>query len=262
MPYTPSPWRLTKYKKYGLYAVEFLKRYDFQSFMDSFRYVLLKKLPARSRIIETKLGRFHLREHTTDFQFVNFTYENEIRRYLLHICSRIGLFIDVGSCIGEYAVWLGCKGVRCIAIEPVNYDAIEENIRLNNGCGGNVEVLKCAVGKETASVSFNVLEGVTSSSFMNREAQTGNIACRRLDDLIDLSTIDDSRITCIKLDVEGMELDALEGASALLTGIRNLQIIYEYTSHKDEVIREMLNRYGTFTYTDLDHVNTLAVKVV
>jgi FkbM family methyltransferase len=262
MPYAPSPWRVNKYKKYGQYALEILKRNDYQSFIDSFKYVLFKKLPARSRVVETALGRFRLRSQTTDFQFVNFTYENEIRRYLTHIGDQIGLFIDVGSCIGEYAIWLGSKGIKCIAIEPVNYAAIEENIRLNGDCAGNVEVQKCAVGKETTTVSFYMPEGVTSSSFMNKDGQIGDIPCRRLDDLIDLAAIDQNRITVIKLDVEGMELEALEGATGLLRGIRNLQIVYEYTSLKDEVIRAFLNQYATFDYTDLDNVNTLAVKVV
>lgn len=260
MAYTPSPFRVSKYGKYLSYYMEFMKRGDFQSVSAAVRYVLFKQLPRRQRVVTTRMGTFRFREGTTDFQFANFSYENEIKKYLAQIVPDTGLFIDIGACIGEYAIWLSRQGVRSIAIEPVNHAAIRENIALNNINPAYIKVLNCAVGNTDRKVSFHVPEGVTSSSYIN-EAEAGDIDCRRLDDLIDPHSIDPEKITVIKLDVEGMELEVLEGAEQLIRQVRHLQIIYEYCSCGDPAIRALLDKYATFSYRDLDGVNALAVKM-
>jgi methyltransferase, FkbM family len=178
----------------------------------------------------------------------------------MQVVSDMGLFIDVGACIGEYDIWLAQQGVRAIAIEPVNHEAIFENMALNKVAAERIQVLNCAAGSENKKVSFDVLENVTGSSAVNNEASGGDIDCRRLDDIIDLSTIDQEKLTVIKLDIEGYETEALKGAEKLIRGIHKLHLIYEYTFSGKEAIREVLDSYGQFTYTDLDGVNMLAVK--
>ena len=259
-PYTPSIFRIKKYGRYLSYFVETLKRSDFESLKDSINYVLFKKLPKYDRLVNTDMGFFMLRKQTTDFQFVNFTYERAVKKHLEPRIKDIGLFIDIGACIGEYAIWLANKGVPSIAIEPVNHSAIADNLSWNEGATDYVTVYSCAVGKEARKVAFNVIQGVTSSSYINSTGSSANIDCRRLDDLIDYKLIDTRRITVIKLDVEGMEIDVLEGAENLLRNITNLHIIYEHCSCGDYEIRKVLNRYGNFSYRDLDGVNTLAIK--
>jgi FkbM family methyltransferase len=206
------------------------------------------------------MGTFTLRPGTTDFQFTNFSYETAIKKYLLRKGKDIGLFIDIGACIGEYAIWLGKQGIPCIAIEPVNHAAIMENIALNTIAPGQIKVLNCAVGSDNKKVSFEVLEGVTSSSYMNEDDTGGDIDCRRLDDIIDLGRYDTSKPVVIKLDVEGMEIEALKGAERLIKQAPKLEIVYEYCSCGDMAIRAVLDQYARFTYRDLDGVNTLAVK--
>jgi FkbM family methyltransferase len=260
MAYTPSPFRVRKYGKYLSYYMEFLKRGDFQSVSSAVKYVLFKQLPAKPRIATTPMGTFRFRAGTTDFQFANFSYESGIKQHLMQHIHQIGLFIDIGACIGEYCIWLSRQGVRSIAIEPVNHQAILDNIALNNLSPEMIQVLNCAVGKENKKVSFFVPEGVSSSSHINVADAGGNIDCKRLDDIIDISAIDQQKQTVIKMDVEGMEVEALQGASQLIKQVKNLSIIYEYTFCGDQAFRTVLDQYGRFTYRDLDGVNALAVK--
>lgn len=259
-PYTPSVFRIKKYGKYFSYFIESLKRSDLESLRDSINYVLFKKLPKYDRLISTEMGSFMLRKNTTDFQFVNLSYEREVKKHLKSLTKDIGLFIDIGACIGEYTIWLANNGVSSIAIEPVNHSAIDENISWNNGAANYITLHSCAVGRDTKKVAFNVIEGVTSSSYINSTGSSATIDCRRLDELIDYKLIDTKKITVIKLDVEGMEIDVLEGAENLLQNVSNLHIIYEHCSCGDENIRIVLNRFGKFYYKDLDGVNTLAIK--
>lgn len=260
MAYTPSPFRVSKYGKYFAYCLEFMKRGDYQSVSEAFRYLLFKGLPARPRIATTRMGTFRFRKGTTDFQFANFSYESAIKKHLQKVISDIGLFIDVGACIGEYDIWLAKQGVRTIAVEPVNHQAIFENIALNKIPEGSIQVMKCAAGSENRKVSFHVLEGVTSSSYINNEETGGDIDCRRLDDIIDFNAINQDKLTVIKLDIEGSEIEALRGAEKLIKGIEKLHLVYEYTFSGEQAIREVLDRYARFSYKDLDGVNMLAVK--
>jgi FkbM family methyltransferase len=259
MPYVPSVFRVNKYGKYLMYLTEYLTRGDVSSIWDSLNYLFFKKLPTEDRVVETEMGFFKLRCFTNDFQFVNWTYEKKIKNYLEENHKKIGLFIDVGACIGEYCIWLGNKGIQCIAIEPVNYDAIEENIIYNTVAEKNVFIVPVAVGKENKNVAFNKLDGVTSSSHINPKKE-GNIPCHKLDDIIDLSKIRPDKITFIKLDVEGMELEALAGATSIIAETPNLQIVYEHTSLGDRNIRDFLDKWGKFYYEEIDDVNTLAIK--
>jgi FkbM family methyltransferase len=259
MAYTPSPFRISKYGKYLSYYLEFMKRGDFQSASAAFQFVLFKKLPAKDRVATTRMGTFQFRKGTTDFQFANFSYEIAIKKHLMQVVGEMGLFIDIGACIGEYDIWLAKQGVRAIAIEPVNHRAIFENIALNK-VADKIQVVNCAVGSENKKVSFNVLEHVTGSSSLNKEESGGNIDCRRLDDIIDISAIDQDKLTVIKLDIEGYEIEALKGAERLIKGVNKLHLIYEYTFSGEQAIRKVLDSYATFKYTDLDGVNMLAEK--
>ena len=264
MIYTPSLWRIGKYTKYLSYYIEFLRRNDFRSIRDSIKYVAFKKLPKKQRKIQTEMGKFMLRPNTTDFQFVNFSYEKEIKNYLESIKSEMGAFIDIGACIGEYCIWMGKSGIKSFAIEPVNYKAIERNISLNlRDLRNLVEILPFALGGEYKRVAFNVIEGVTSSSYMDDSGEGEMISCYKFDDIFSMSDFDQTKITVIKLDVEGMELEVLDGAESFIKNTSNLHIIYEYTSIKggDKTIRNKLRSMGRFTFIDLDGVNTLAVKL-
>jgi len=82
MPYAPSPFRVTKYGKLHFLFFRSLKRNDLETIKDSMNYVLFKKLPKTDRLVTTEMGSFMLRRSTTDFQFVNFSYEKEVKSYL------------------------------------------------------------------------------------------------------------------------------------------------------------------------------------
>jgi len=259
MAYQPSVWRLNKYGKYLMYYAEFMKRIDLYSLITSLKYVLFKNLPKENKVVKTAMGTFCLRKNTTDFQFVNWTYEKEIKDYLKTIKNEIGLFVDIGACIGEYSIWLGNEGITCVAIEPVNFPAILTNLSFNPKAINKVSLYNYAVGAERKMVSFNVLEGVTSSSHISNE-EIGEIECWPLDNLLYQEMVDPKKITFIKLDVEGMEIEALKGAVDFIVKTPNLQIVYEYCSVGDNNIRDLLNQYAKFEYCDLDGVNTLAIK--
>lgn len=264
MAYQPSVWRVNKYMKYLQYHLEYLSRADFKSIYDSIKYVVFHVLPEKGRHIKTNMGKFYLRQSTTDFQFVNMTYEYKVKKYLSKNINEIGLFIDVGACIGEYCVWLNKKGIQCLAIEPVNWEVIMLNSYLNNT---TFPILNYAAGDKEKTVEFAVEKNVTSSSRMISSSKNNgdsvSVEMKRIDNMIrhkDVK-IPSDKLIVMKLDIEGMEPEALKGAEQFIKSTKNLHIIYEYYDDQDAKIKSVLNSFCEFEYTDLDGVNMLAVRV-
>jgi hypothetical protein len=119
---------------YLRYLFEYLKFGDFISVIASFRYVVSRKSHKSDRIIRTSIGTFFCRKNTNDFQFANYAYEWNVKKYILDHHHDYSVFIDGGACIGEYCIMLANNGMRCYAFEPVkeNYAVLTKNLELNN----------------------------------------------------------------------------------------------------------------------------------
>lgn len=137
--------------------------------------------------------------------------------------------VDVGAHYGSYALPLsrlvGDMG-RVVAVEPALHarSVLTRNIRINSL--RNVQVLPVAAGDEEACGTLH-LHGDRSRASLHRtlEGKTGaeQVKVVRLDHVIS----PERRVALIKLDVEGYEAKALEGAQGILSRDRPV-VIFEY----------------------------------
>src|SRR6188474_2962882 len=97
---------------YFLYFLEYLKFREFGSLFNAFIFMFTRKAFAKGNIITSGMGRFETRPGSLDFQYVNYAYELNIKRFIEK--EDFDIFLDIGACLGEYCVWLGKKGKRCI----------------------------------------------------------------------------------------------------------------------------------------------------
>ena len=129
-------------------------------------------------------------------------------------------YIDVGAHVGSYAM-LGALAVgptgRVLAFEPdeANRSRLERHVRLNNL--PNVEVFDHGLGNASGNVSM--VRPVATNSGMTRDARTGespdfSMQVKRLDDVAD--SLSGSRVSVMKIDVEGAEIEVVRGASRLI----------------------------------------------
>lgn len=262
--YYPSPYALSKYWQYGRYMIEYMKYGDWSSIRSSLKYVLKGEPESRERQVKSKLGRFIIRRGSTDFQFINYAYEKLIREYLRNEIVSFDVFIDVGACIGEYCVWLGQMGKECFAFEPVpkNYEALVKNLELNNILD-KVNHFNLGLGASDEKLLFEVMGTVTGSSRANPNLKSGGVyvPIKKLDDILNQNVISDDSRVIIKLDVEGMELDVLRGATNFLKRVSNLRLIYEHTFSGADNIQAYLKDTGSdYTFKRLDPYNLLATK--
>jgi len=148
---------------------------------------------------------------------------------------------DIGANIGLYSRFLAqyFKASRVYAFEPVesNRTLLAENLKIG-GCSARVTIVPFAVGNEDGTSDFQVddltsnsgtLDAVTQGSPSQSHAQYGLPAATipvtvvRLDTIVHAEGF--AKPDLIKLDVEGAEAMALEGARAMLSDLRPHLII-------------------------------------
>jgi FkbM family methyltransferase len=146
-----------------------------------------------------------------------------------------GVFVDIGAMLGVVSLPISRShdgNVKVIAFEPArrSMSGLRRAITVNNIT--NIEAIEAAVGKESGQVAFSEapfdetgqipwLAQTSSLSHGNVEpkAQTYPVDCTTLDDFF-RKRADRSDISVIKIDVEGFEIDVLDGGTEIIDQIR------------------------------------------
>jgi len=149
----------------------------------------------------------------------SYHYEDELELLFRHSSDVDYTLIDCGANYGYWSVLVSSRPFgahRAIAIEPSsqNFPKLANNAHVN---GDRFETLKCAIGagRGTAHLTgtkheaFSIARGVGSGE---------EVPVIALDDLIDDGRISADGKYLIKLDVEGVEIEAIKGGSRLLAG--------------------------------------------
>ncbi|CCE05935.1 conserved hypothetical protein [Bradyrhizobium sp. STM 3843] len=146
-----------------------------------------------------------------------YTYEDELELLFLGAVDVDYTFIDCGANYGYWSVLVSSAPFgahRVIAIEPSsqNFAKLANNAGINND---RFEVMQCAIGavRGTANLTGTKHEAFSIAGSVEGGEQVPVIA---LDDLIDDGKIAASGKYLIKLDVEGVEVEAIKGGTRLL----------------------------------------------
>jgi len=148
------------------------------------------------------------------------TFEPHCLAYLYKYATPGATVLDVGANIGLYTIEasraVGASG-HVIAIEaaPSHARSVESSIILNGS--SNVTVVNVAVGSETGLAILSLPSNGNMGMFTLGNVD-GNESCtvpvKRIDDIMDELGI--ASVDFIKMDIEGSELRALNGAASLL----------------------------------------------
>lgn len=135
-------------------------------------------------------------------------------------------FVDVGANIGVYSLIAAERGAEVVAFEPQPEvaDLLERNVAAN-GVGHLIEVKRAAVGAASGTVRFTAGIGLVGHCVPDDAALASSregVYTGRSSELISVpmttidATVGSAPVTCLKIDVEGFELDVLLGARDLL----------------------------------------------
>jgi FkbM family methyltransferase len=167
---------------------------------------------------------------------------------------------DVGAFHGILTLFFTSRGARVIAYEPneLNHARLLENVRLNKLT--NVEVRKLGVGAQAGLGLLHFTAAMAGGGSLNPRAMAP------LSQLVEITTLDDDIAAhslpapdLIKIDIEGWELEALEGARATLDAHHPalfLEMHGETMREKKRKAREIVAFLIGAGYRDIRHVET------
>ncbi len=239
---------MRKIQTFIRYSIDYLKFGEFYFFWMSIKYVLTRRINPEQRIYKSSLGTFLTRKGTLDFQFANYAYEWNVKRFFLDHYKGYNVFLDIGSNIGTYCFLVAPKGLRCFAFEPVkeNFDAIQSNIALNK-MDKEITAFNFGLGTEETEAEFifeNMNTGASHlakiDTYAENKGETGIreiVAIKTLDSVFDQMGIGIDDKVLVKIDAEGMELDVLRGAKSFLCHYPAFLIIIE-TKHSEFITIE------------------------
>lgn len=159
-------------------------------------------------------------------------------------CSKEEIIVDLGAYIGDTVIdYLNTYGldqykkIYCYEITDESFEYLK--INLNNY--PNIELIKKAIGNEAGNLYVNKSSVDNSANTISDKGETAIPATTLDDDIKD-------KITMIKMDIEGYEQKALEGAKQHIINDHPKLLISVYHNHEDlwkipKMINEMDGSY-------------------
>jgi FkbM family methyltransferase len=148
-----------------------------------------------------------------------FSYEDELELLFADSADIDYTLLDCGANYGYWSVLVSSKPFgshKAIAIEPSgqNFPKLANNAAIN---GNRFETLKCAIGaaRGTARLSGTKHEAF---SIAGDQGSGEEVPVLALDNLLDDGKVAANGKFLIKLDVEGVEIEAMKGGARLLQG--------------------------------------------
>ncbi len=160
---------------------------------------------------------------------------NELWRHLTQPNHTV---LDVGAHVGTYSLPAAATGARVLAVEPAttNADLLRRSAKLNGF--QEMEVIQAVAAARAGTTRFAAFGpwGHVAPAGASGDQNAGvEVPAVALDDVIRAK--DYGRISLVKIDVEGFELDALAGLRGLLIGDDAPPLLVESNGH-------MLHQYG------------------
>jgi FkbM family methyltransferase len=150
----------------------------------------------------------------------SYNYEDELELLFRDSADVDYTLIDCGANYGYWSVLVSSAPFgshKAIAIEPAsqNFPKLVNNARVN---GNRFELMKCAIGASRGTAHLSGTKHEAFSIVGGKNGGGEEVPVIALDNLLDDGKVVAGGKYLIKLDVEGVEIDAIKGGTRLLQG--------------------------------------------
>ncbi|WP_296320470.1 FkbM family methyltransferase [Winogradskyella sp.] len=255
-------------KIYHRIPVKLRKKIGQAKWLKGFRRVLLYN-DSGFKTATVKINRKY-GDYDVDFKFVasiktsskakyvgieNTVLRNSFQLVKTYFPNRIDLkVLDIGANFGYLgSVWANsvARNGNVYAFEPNKnlYRCIEKTITLNADFKSNFKVYNNAVGNFNKTITLNASAFSSNTNKMTSSIETYNVEMVRIDDVVAKHRI--HQINLIKIDVDGIELDILKGASNVIRDNKPIVIV---ETNSDKKIIDFFKNLDYIIYDmKLDH---------
>lgn len=148
----------------------------------------------------------------------SFRYEDELELLFRHSADVDYSLIDCGANYGYWSVLVSSSPFgshKVIAVEPSsqNFAKLANNAKVN---GNRFELMQCAIGAGRGTAHLSGAKHEAFSIAGGEDASGEDVPVIALDDLLEDGKLSESGKYLIKLDVEGVEVEAIKGGARLL----------------------------------------------
>ena len=150
------------------------------------------------------------------------------------------IVIDAGSCWGEIALYFadhtGAEGkVFCFEFAQDNLEILQQNISLNQHLADRIKVVSKALWDKSGEILSYGAHGPSTSLVRDtKRERTLQVSTLSIDDFVKEEGI--ARVDFIKMDIEGAELRALQGADETMRAFKPRLAISLYHKKDDFIV--------------------------
>jgi len=197
------------------------------------KYFLLAKSGADNQLVALNKQEVHiLPQINLTYYATHGLFEQSLIDWFAQFCRKDKVFLDLGAHSGTYSVSLAkhCKEVHSFEPQRMTYYSLCGSVALSHL--ENVYCHKVAIGSpaQVGKQNLNIVSVDGGGSSLQGAPTIGT-------EIVDVLTLDSFAIRdvgCIKMDIEGNELEALKGAVNTLRWSNYPPILFESnTEHKE-----------------------------
>ncbi|MGH7975915.1 MAG: FkbM family methyltransferase [Limisphaerales bacterium] len=191
------------------------------------------------RVTAGKTWNVHVRDNGQDAPMLVEFFDNDRLAEMERLKWKPKVIYDLGANIGIASLSLAalCPDARIYGFEPV--PANFEICSLNYSNLANAEVFNCAVGSASGTMSFEITNdprgghlATNTSTGIDKKMEVG---VWTIADLVEIKGLPPPDF--LKVDVEGAELDVLNGLATYANGIKYMHIETHSTELRNECVR-------------------------
>lgn len=237
------------------------------------RYLFLKYILRKSYHIR-EIHDYEMRLNLCDpgisrELMINGTREDQLRLVLQQEVESGMTILDIGANIGYYAIMLsrmtGDSGfVYAVEPAPLNYMNLIENIKHNDRLK-NFETFNLGISNRTGKEHFYISTHSNLNTFIKNGFRDNYVTQGLSDNVVEVDVTDltsflkDKRnVDLIRMDVEGYEVEILEGlAEAIATGLFQGKIVFECHFPKYDEEKHSISKQLRMLFDNDYHVKAL-----